>query len=375
MNYNELFDTFTSRKGSGNSKWEDESVTMPMHVADMDFDTPKEICEAIIERAKTGIFGYQNYTDEYYDAVIGWFKRRHNVEMTKDMFIISPGIVVALAMSVLAFTKEGDGVIVQPPVYGPFYSCVEGNNRKVVKNNLIETADGYKIDFEDFEEKAKEAKLFLLCSPHNPIGRVWTEEELTKLFEICKKYDVMIVSDEIHCDFVFDGKHHSMLNIAKGYKKLVVCTAPSKTFNMAGFSNSNIIVPDKEIKEALQNCYHQYHIGAMNPVSMVATIAAYDKCAYWVDAMCDYIKGNRDYALKRLEGKKLKALKIEGTYLLWIDCTAYSDDPASELMKYGIKANDGAWFGESGKGFIRFNLGCPRKRLEEVMDKLLEIFN
>jgi len=370
-----IFDSFTDRKGSGNSKWNIEEGMMPMHVADMDFDSPKEVCEAIIERAKTGIFGYQNYTDEYYDAVCGWFKRRHGVEMSKEQFIISPGIVAALAMCVSAFTEEGDGVIMQPPVYGPFFMVTEQNNRKLLLNYLKETENGYEIDFEDFEEKAKQAKLFLLCSPQNPTGRVFTEEELTKLFEICKKYDVFIASDEIHCDFVMDGKHHSMLNIAKGYRKLCVCTAPSKTFNMAGFSNSNIIVPDAEYREILQAAYRKNHIGGMNPISMAATIAAYNKCDYWVDEFNEYIRKNRDYAISRLEGSGISAYPIEGTYLLWIDCRKFSDDPAKILRENGIIANDGGWFGENGKGFVRFNLACPMARLEKVMDRLLEVFH
>ncbi|MBR3304977.1 MAG: pyridoxal phosphate-dependent aminotransferase [Christensenellaceae bacterium] len=371
-----IFDTFTPRAGSGNSKWNIPEGAIPMHVADMDFDSPPEVCRAVADRAMSGIMGYQGFTDEYYEAVINWFNTRHGVSgITKDMFIVSPGIVTALTMSVQALTEPDDGVIVQSPVYFPFYSAVDGNGRKTVHNDLIKTENGYRIDFDDLEKKAADASMLLLCSPHNPVGRVWTEEELNRLFKICKKNSLYIVSDEIHCDFILEGKHHSMLEVAKGYDRLVVCTAPSKTFNIAGLSNSNIIVPDKETRDKLQKVYRRDSIGGHNPLSMAATIAAYKYCAGWVDELNHYLKGNRDYAVERLSEHGIDAIRIEGTYLLWVDLSRYSDQPAALLKEHGLIVNEGSTFGDNGKGFVRFNLGCPREGLKKALDRLFEILD
>ena len=253
--------------------------------------------------------------------------------------------------------------------------------RKAINANLklvecpirhLGTEEGYKIDFDDLERKAAEASMLLLCSPHNPVGRVWTEDELNRLFDICKKHSLYIVSDEIHCDFILEGKHHSMLEIAKGYDRLIVCTAPSKTFNIAGLSNSNIIVPDKETREKLQKVYRRDSIGGHNPLSMAATIAAYKYCAGWVDELNTYLKDNRDYAIERLSEHSIDAVRIEGTYLLWVDLSRYSDQPAALLKEHGLIVNEGSTFGNNGKGFVRFNLGCPREGLKKALDRLFE---
>ena len=347
-------------------------------VAEMKFKLLPEIVGAIKDIAENGWLGYSAGYDEYYNSVCSWMERRHNWQVKPEEIVQSYGVVQAIGISIRAFTKPGDSVLIQTPVYNHFFEEVEMNGRVPVDNTLIFTDGKYTIDFNDFEEKIKRnnIKLFFLCSQNNPVGRVWTIQELEKIADICEKYGVTVVSDEIHNDIVYGGKHTVYAKVSEAAADTcVVCTAPSKTFNIPGLVTSNIIIKNKTLREKFIKeqslCGH-----FTNPVGVAACRAAYENGDKWVDEMTDYIGGNMKL-LKSLLAKSLpKAVlaEAEGTYLAWADFSAYglSDD---ELMrrvteKGGISVNPGFIYGEGGKGFLRINVGCPKRYVEEAVLRL-----
>ena len=355
---------------------------LPLWVADMDFQISSYIQDAIEKQVRHGIYGYSEAGNEYFEAVSSWLRQQHGWEVEQQWLVKTPGVVFALAMAVKAFTNVGDGVLIQKPVYYPFSGVILDNKRKVVDNTLVLGEDGrYHIDFEDFEEKVvnENVKLFFLCNPHNPVGRVWEREELERLGDICYRHHVIVVSDEIHSDFMWKGKHQVFADLKEEYRDIsITCTAPSKTFNIAGLQVSNIFIPNTRLRHQLKRQLDASGYSQLNAVGIVACDAAYRYGREWYNGVCSYIKENIEYVGRYLEenipGAKL--LRPEGTYLLWLDFRElHLSDAALEdliIKKAGLWLDSGAIFGDAGKGFQRINAACPRKILEKALHKLEE---
>lgn len=356
---------------------------LPLWVADMDFETSSYIEDAIIERAKHAIYGYSEVKTPYFDILKKWMQKHHDWDIQRKWLVKTPGVVFALAMAVKAYTEPGDAVLIQQPVYYPFSEVIVDNGRRVVSNTLYLGEDNrYHIDFEDFEQKIVEnqIKLFFLCNPHNPVGRVWTKEELTRLGDICVKHHVTVVSDEIHEDFVFKGKHQVFANVKKEYEDITVtCTAPSKTFNIASLMISNILIPNPELKQKFKKQLDAAGISQLNVLGLVACEAAYEHGEEWYQAMHAYVKANiefvKQYAEEQLPGVNM--VEQEGTYLVWLDFRGTGlgveelDDKIINQAKLWL--DSGKIFGSCGEGFQRINVACPRKVLEEAMDRIKNV--
>ncbi len=384
------FDTVIDRKNTKSLKYDFASKRgkpediLPLWVADMDFKVSSYISEALAKMNEHGIFGYSETDEEYFEALKTWMERRHNWAVSKDWLIKTPGIVFALAMAVKAYTKENEAVIIQQPVYYPFSEVIENNNRRLVVNELKQDADGkYYIDYEDFEAKIvkENVKLFILCNPHNPVGRVWSKEELLRLGEICIRHNVLVVSDEIHADFVFKHKHTVFTKVKKEYEDIsIVCTSPSKTFNIAGLQVSNIFIPNSDLRREFCQQVRACGYSQLNLAGVVAGEAAYRHGEVWFDAVLRYIQENADY-LKEFLAKRLPKVKVselEGTYLVWADFRAYglSDSELNRriIYKAGLWLDGGSMFGKSGEGFQRINIACPRSVLTEALERLASAF-
>ena len=353
---------------------------LPLWVADMDFATSSYIEDAIMERAKHAIYGYSEVKMPYFDILKKWMQKHHDWDIQRKWLVKTPGVVFALAMAVKAYTEPGDAVLIQQPVYYPFSEVIKDNGRNVVSNTLYLGEDNrYHINFEDFEQKIVEnqIKLFFLCNPHNPVGRVWTKEELTRLGDICVKHHVTVVSDEIHEDFVFKGKHQVFANIKKEYEEITVtCTAPSKTFNIASLMISNILIPNPELKRKFKHQMDAAGISQLNVLGLVACEAAYEHGEEWYQAMKAYVKENiefvKQYVEEQLSGVNM--VEHEGTYLVWLDFrgTGLSveelDDKIINQAKLWL--DSGKIFGSCGEGFQRINVACPRKVLEEALERI-----
>lgn len=353
-------------------------------VADMDFPTAPCIQKAIAEKASHGIFGYSRPDERYYNALKNWFAARHDYKIQDEWVVNTPGVCFALASAVKAFTKEGEGVLVQKPVYYPFFNTIKTLGRKVV-NSPLELRNGrYEINFEDFESKivSENAKMFLLCSPHNPGGRVWSKEELLRISEICLKHNVLVVSDEIHSDIVFEGSRHTVYgNVsAEAAENSIVCTAPSKSFNLAGLQFSNIIIPNPKLRIAFQREVDKTGYDEPSLMGIVAAAAAYSEGGEWFDEAKDYIWKNIQFAKKYIEETcpKIKVVVPEGTYLLWLDFSAFGlpDEEINEriLNKAKVWLDSGKMFGEEGKFFQRINCATPRKILKEALERICSQF-
>ncbi len=381
------FDEVVDRKGTYSCKLDQMPEGAPadalsVWVADMDFACAEPIIKALHERIDRKIFGYTIYDNEdLKNAVTGWFKRRYDWEVAKEDVFFSPGVVPALAFLLQALTGEGEGIIIQRPVYYPFTNKINGNNRKIYNSSLIYENGDYRMDFDDLEKKfADEAvKGMILCSPHNPVGRVWTVDELGRLVDIARKYGKWIISDEIHMDLTRKGVVHTpLLKVANGYEDhIVVCTAPSKTFNLAGMQLSNIVIPNKEWqKKWLGVIDDAFSVSMANPFGIAATIAAYNEGEEWLDQLRDYLDENIRYVKEFVKEQLPKAsvTAVEGTYLIWLDLNAYERDPKKleKLMQETarIAFDEGYIFGEEGNGFERINAAMPKRNLEDCMNRI-----
>lgn len=374
------FTSVPDRSKCGSSKWggaKNASVeNVPLSVADMEFYTAPPIVEAIKNLADTTILGYTQATDEYYDAVCGWMKRRHNFDVKKEWIINTPGVVDALAVLVDAATKPGDAVIILTPVYYPFDMAVVAKGRRIIYSTLINNNGHYEIDFADLRKKASmpKAKALLFCNPHNPVGRVWTREELSRVADICCENGVFIIDDEIHHDLIMPGYEHTvMANVSeKVLDNIAVCTAPSKTFNIAGLQGSNIIIPNKIIRTKAVACSLLNMHMTLNIVAYTACKAAYNECEDWLDELITVIDSNAKYVKEFMAENfpEIKVSPLEGTYLLWLDMRELGMTHI-ELKKMledaGIYLDNGEVFGEAGRGFERINLACARETLEKTM--------
>ncbi|EDP66877.1 putative aminotransferase [alpha proteobacterium BAL199] len=393
------FDTEIDREGTNSIKWEFHNHggvpgqhwdrasrrhgadrTLAMWVADMDFRCPEPVIAAMRDRVEHGIFGYSNKTDSYFEAVAAWFARRQGWPVQKEWIVTTPGVVPTLNVVVRGFTQPGDKVIVQRPVYYPFFRVAKNNGAEIVSNGLIYENGDYRMDLEDLERKAADpkAKLFILCSPHNPIGKVWGAEELRAVAEVCARHGVLVVADEIHGDLLFpDVRFTAFATLGSvAADNTIVCTAPSKTFNLAGLHTSNVIIPNQAIRERFQTALATSSMPGMNPFGIVATEAAYREGEPWLNSVMQYVAGNarRMTEFFAAELPKLKVVQPEGTYLLWFDCTALGldKDQLESLMldKAKIYFDEGYIFGDEGIGFERINIACPRSILDEALSRM-----
>lgn len=384
------FDTVIERKNTKSLKYDfagrrgmPEEI-LPLWVADMDFRTSSYILEALEQISQHGIFGYSESEEQYFEALQGWMKRRYDWEVEEKWLVKTPGIVFALALAIRAYTKEQEAVLIQQPVYYPFSEVIADNNRRLISNELVQDKNGYyQIDFEDFENKivAENVKLFILCNPHNPVGRVWTREELTKLGDICLKHKVIVVSDEIHADFALKKRHTVFTNIKKEYQEIgIVCTSPSKSFNIAGLQVSNIFIANAELRKKFRHQLNASGYSQLNLPGLVACEAAYRYGDEWLDAVVDYIRENAVYTEHFLKKRlpKVKMTEIEGTYLVWLDFKAYglTDKELDRriIHEAGLWLDSGHIFGKPGEGFQRINIACPRRILMQALERLAEVF-
>lgn len=386
MKYN--FDEVIDRNGTYAVKVErlpkgSDKDALALWIADMDFPCAEPIIRALHERVDEKIFGYTLFdTDECLGATIDWFKRRHGWEINKEEIVFCGGIVSAYAVLLNLLTEEGDGVVLQRPIYYPFTNKAGSNGRVIVDNPLIYENGDYKMDFEDLDKKMADPanKVLVFCSPHNPTGRVWLEEEIRKVVDICKKYDKWIISDEIHCDLLRKGAvHHPILKVAPDYaQRIAVCTAPSKTFNLAGMKMSNIIIPNPEMRAQWKSFLDEkLSLGAANVLGITAMIAAYNEGEEWLDQVNKYIDGNMAFIDEFLKKHLPKAhlVPAEGTYLAWIDFNEYVHGDAEKLealmqQKAKVALDEGYVFGEAGRGFERINVASARSVIEDCMNRM-----
>ena len=384
--YTYQFDKVIDRMGTNSLKFDfapergKPEGLLSMWVADMDFPAPPEVLDDLQHAIRHGIFGYSDAKDDYYGAVSAWFTSRYNYTFSKQDIIKAPGVVYALAQIIRALTKEGDAVLIQTPVYYPFYSLIQENGRLIAPNPLTYKDGKYSIDFEDFEKKVIEqnVKMFLFCSPHNPVGRVWTREELEKLNAICIKHNVIIVSDEIHCDFVWSGYKFS--SFGEINDNAIIATAPSKTFNLAGLQASNIIVKNAELREMLKGEIRRSGYSQLNQLGLIACQSAYSKGGPWLSALKAYLEENiklcREFLGLHLP--KVKLIEAEATYLLLLDFSEYrlEQEELDRRITEGAKLwfNSGTSFGDEGKGFQRMNIACPRSVIREALERLKREF-
>ena len=382
------FTTLVSRKNTGSSKWEqmyswNPEVTedvVPLSVADMEFKPAPEIVEGLKKYLDTAVLGYTKAYPAFLDSVISWMERRHKYQVEKEWILNTPGVVNAFYAAVNAFTEPGEGVIIFKPVYYPFSMAIEKNKRNIVNCPLIEKDGYYTIDYEKFDEISKDPKnkLLIFCSPHNPVGRVWKKEELAKVGELCLKYNVRIIADEIWRDIIMPGVVHTpMASISKEIEDITVtCFSPTKTFNIAGLQASFATFPRKEELERFDCELGILDIKRNNPFSLVAFETAYTKCDEWVNQLNEFLSSNMDYAIDFIKNRipEVKICKAEGTYLLWLDFSSlgFTKEELSEFMKREAKVamDDGYWFGDNGIGYERMNIACPRYMLEEGLTRI-----
>lgn len=380
------FDYLVDRKNTNSIKYDfakergKKEDLIPLWVADMDFTSPPQVIEALVNVSKHGIFGYSEVKEDYFLALKKWFAKQYGWDISPTWLVKTPGVVFAISMAVRAFTKEGDGVLIQRPVYYPFSESINNNDRKLINSPLVYEDGAYHIDFEDFENKIIEnhVKLFILCNPHNPVGRVWTKEELTRLGNICVKHNVIVVSDEIHADFIHPGyKHVVFADIKPEFADITItCTAPSKTFNLAGLQVSNNIIINRELKLTFKKEIVKSGYSQLNTMGLYACKTAYEYGEEWLIELKDYLYQNLEYVSNYLKQElpMLHLVKPQGTYLLWIDFSSLnlSETELEAFINEQAKLwlDGGTMFGPEGLGFQRINMACPRSILEQALFQL-----
>lgn len=383
------FDKIVKRTGTNCFKWDritsiyNKNDLLPMWIADMDFEMEPKIAQAVKDRASHLIYGYTYASDNFYDNIIKWNKKRNGYAINKEWINVSIGVVPSIKAAIFGFTDIDDKVMIQTPVYPPFYHSVTKAKRKLIKNPLIFDGEKYNIDFNDFEKKIKTGvKLFILSNPHNPIGRVWTAEELNKMVNICYENNVKILSDEIHSDIIFKGYKHTVINSVSHKAKniSIVCQSPSKTFNIAGLSSSFVIVENEVVRKQMWDSMDSVGIDSVNLLGLTAFEAAYTHGEKWLEEMLEYVEGNADFTVDYIRDKlpQIKIFKPQATYLMWLDFRNYKLNQQELMNKLinGAKVvlNNGADFGEDGKGFVRLNIGCPREMVKECLDRIYSEF-
>lgn len=383
------FNGKVDRRGTGCIKWDfqemdyDISGILPYSIADSDFVTEPKIIEALHKRVEHGIFGYSDITDEYLNAIVEWFDKHFSWNINKESIVPTSGIVPLLSFAVEALTGRDDNVVVQPPVYDPFYTVIKNNGRNVLENYLINDNGYYKMNFKDLESKLAIPKttMMILCSPANPVGRVWSFEELKTITKLCKKHNVFLVSDEMHCDIVFGNVKHTPVGKFKEIEdNLLVCTAPSKTFNLAGLQTSNIIIPNKEIRKKITDLLYSKYMFCPNILGMTACTAAYLYGDSWLIEQNKYLKENVEYVIRFFNEKlpQITVTKLEGTYLMWIDLTSLGmkGDNIVRILahEFGVGVNNGEHYSSDCDGFIRFNVACTRDVVEQGVKQIYKFY-
>jgi cystathionine beta-lyase len=378
-----LFDEGAQREGTECEKWDSRGEVfgrddvIPLWVADMDFPSPPAVREALVARAQQGVYGYTQSPVRNRKAVADWMKKRHGADVQTDWILSSPGVVDSLREALKIFTQPGDGVVVQPPVYGPFYHVTEQVGCKILRNRLIETGDGWKMDFEDLERHfAAGAKVMMLCSPHNPTGRIWTRDELERVVALCNQYHVALVCDEIHADFEMPGNHHTSMVTLEGAERAVVCISATKTFNLAGLRNSSMLIRDEDVRRDMKKQLTLDGLNGENLFGMIAQRTAYEQGEEWLNGLIEYLDGNMRYVegFIREHMPEIKLHRPQGTYLMWLDMRALNmnQEELGRFMveKAGIGFSGGTGFGDEGQGFMRLNAAIPRRYLVRAMEQL-----
>ena len=383
MNFN--FDKIIDRTNNFSAKWSEMNKNfgtndlLPMWVADMDFLTAPCVMEALKDRLEQGIFGYTTRPSSYNESIVNWLDNRFSWKINQEWLMFSPAVITSISLLIQNLTQKNDKIMIQEPVYSPFHNIVESNERNLVISPLVKLDDGsYVMDYEDIESKIKDVKVFILCNPHNPVGRVWTREELTRLGEICLKHNVLIISDEIHSDIILKNhKHTPFASISKEFSEnTITCMAPTKTFNLAGLQSSFLVISNPYYYEVMDKAFSILDIKRNNAFSLVATEAAYNYGEDWLYELIKYIEDNVDFAIDYIKNHmpQLKVKKPEGTYLLWVDFSNLNvdkEDLKNALINKGrIALSDGSSFGIGGDGYYRINLACPRSMVLEGLKRI-----
>ncbi len=377
------FDEIVPRRGTGSYKWDtsDDPGSLPMWVADMDFRTAPAVREALLRRVEHGIFGYTKVPDAYYRAVVDWFARRHAWTIDPQWIVYTTGVVPALSAVIKALTAPGDKIAVQTPVYNCFFSSIRNNGCQAAANPLLYRSDGYRIDFDGLERVVSDpqVRLLLLCNPHNPVGRVWSREELLRIGEICLRHDVLVISDEIHCELTYAGHDYTPFASLGGefLRRSVTCLSPSKAFNLAGLQIANIVAEDEQIRRRIDRAINDNEVCDVNPFGVEALMAAYGRGEEWLDALRGYLWEN--YLLVRTHCARhlphCPVLPLEGTYLVWMDChaTGMKAEPLARMLaeQHGLLVNPGTMYGPDGEGFLRLNIATPRSLLAQGLQRLV----
>lgn len=374
------FSTLTDRRDTNSLKWDVDQNVLPMWVADMDFKTAPEIIESIQEKVAKGILGYTIVPDHWYNVIGLWWKKRHHFEIDKEWLIFCTGVVPAISSAVRKMTSVGENILIQTPVYNIFFNSIVNSGRNVVENKLMYDGKEYSIDFEDLENKLSnpQTTMMILCNPHNPIGKLWDKETLLRIGELCFKHHVLVLSDEIHCDLTDKGYEYipfaAVSKICE--ENSITCIAPTKAFNIAGVHSAAVVIPNEVLRHKMNKTLNTDEVAEPNAIAMEATIAAFTKGEEWLKQLCDYIQENKKTVNKFLEADlpELYLIPSHATYLLWIDCSKIVDDTRllCEFLrsKVGLYVSSGETYGESGRGFIRVNVACPRERLEDGLKRL-----
>lgn len=374
------FDKLTERRNTGSLKWDVTERELPMWVADMDFETAPEIREAILGRAAHGIFGYNIVTEDWYDAYIGWWSRRHHITFERDWLIFCTGVVPAISSAVRKLTTAGENVLIQTPVYNIFFNSIRNNGRNILESPLVYDGREYHIDFADLEKKLSDPQttLMLLCNPHNPVGKLWNRETLEKIGELCAKHHVLVLSDEIHCDLTDPGYEYvpfaSVSEVCR--ENSITCIAPTKTFSIPGIQTAAVMVPNPVLRHKLNRGLNTDEVAEPNSFAVCAAVAAFEKGEPWLEELRRYLADNKQLVRDFME-RELPAIRVvpsHATYLLWLDCGHVADN-ATELVHFireysGLYLTEGEEYGKPGKRFIRLNTACPRARLEEGLNRL-----
>ncbi len=376
------FDKPVERRNTHSLKWDVKENELPMWVADMDFQTAPEIRAAIQKRAAHGVFGYSIVPDEWYQAYVGWWERRHGFSMEKEWLIFCTGVVPAISSMVRKLTTVGENVLIQTPVYNIFFNSIVNSGRNVVESPLQYDGNSYRMDFEDLEQKLSDPQmtLMILCNPHNPVGRIWSREELGRVGELCRKYHVTVISDEIHCDLTAPGQEYvPFASVSEGCRNnSITCIAPTKAFNLAGLQTAAVAVPDPNLRHKVWRGLNTDEVAEPNSFAVEAAVAAFTEGEAWLDALREYIQENKNYAVDHLkkEAPQIRPVSSQATYLMWLDCRNMQGC-AAEFTQYlrehtGLYLSEGRQYGESGSSFVRMNVACSRSRLEDGLKRLAE---
>lgn len=374
------FDRLICRRNTNCYKWDvaDNEDVIPMWVADMDFQTAPRVIDVLKERVGHGVFGYTKVPDEYYDAIVNWFDRRHSWKIEKDWILYTTGVVPAVSVAIKAMTEPGNGVILHTPAYNCFFSSIRNNGCEVVESKLLNNDGHFTIDYVELESLCADSnnKLLLLCNPHNPTGRIWSKEELHRVYDICKRNNVKIIVDEIHCELTYNGQRYVPFGTVTD--DAVILGSPSKSFNIAGLQIANIVCKDDSLRRRIDRAINVNEVCDVNPFGVLALIAAYNECEDWLDELCAYIWGNYQ-ALCEFFAKEIPQAKItplESTYLVWVDvsCLMEKSGELAERLEhdYKVKFSPGTLYGDAGEGFLRINIACPRERMLEGLRRLKE---